>query len=93
LAEANQAIRNQLELFNNRIMKLIGRSRRQEFEEIDRPNLMPLPKPAHEYAERKMEIFDDRFGKTATLIASQLPVHGAVNCDGPKKLDTIEREK
>ena len=53
LAEANQAIRNQLELFNNRIMKLSGRSRRQEFEEIDRPNLRPLPKTAYEYAERK----------------------------------------
>ncbi len=53
LAEANQAICTQLEKFNNQVMKQVGRSRRQEFEEIDRPNLRPLPQMAYEYAERK----------------------------------------
>lgn len=53
LFEANQAIRKQLEWFNNKEMQAVGRSRRQEFEEIDQPNLRPLPEKAYEYAERK----------------------------------------
>ena len=35
-------------------MKGVGRSRRQEFEEIDLPNLRPLPEKPYEYAERKI---------------------------------------
>jgi len=34
-------------------MKATGKSRREEFEEIDQPNLRPLPVRRYEYAERK----------------------------------------
>jgi transposase len=53
LAEANQAIQKQLEWFNHKEMQAVGRSRREEFEAIDRPNLRPLPEKPYEYAERK----------------------------------------
>jgi transposase len=53
LQEANQALREQLEWFNNRTMQAVGRSRRAEFEEIDRPNLRALPERPYEYFERK----------------------------------------
>jgi transposase len=53
LAALNQAIREQIEVLNNKIMLAVGRSRRQEFEDIDRPNLRSLPEKAYEYAARK----------------------------------------
>ncbi len=53
LQEINLAIKEQLEKLNNKVMKSVGRTRRQEFEEIDRPNLRPLPEKPYEYAERK----------------------------------------
>ena len=43
LYETNLAIREQLRLLNNKEMKRIGRSWRQEFEEIDQPTLRLLP--------------------------------------------------
>ena len=52
--EANQAIKEQVEKLNTKEMKAVGRSRRQEYEEIDLPNLRPLPERRYEYAERKM---------------------------------------
>ena len=53
LAALNQAIREQLEVLNNKVMLAVGRSRRQEFEDIDRPNLRPIPEKPYEYAARK----------------------------------------
>ena len=53
LAEVNQAIREQLDRLNNKVMSAVGRSRRQEFEDIDRPNLRPIPEKPYEYAIRK----------------------------------------
>jgi transposase len=53
LHEVNLAIREQLDLLNNKEMQHVGRSRRQEFEDIDRPNLRPLPEKPYEYADRK----------------------------------------
>ena len=53
LGEVQQAVREQLEILNNKIMQRVGRTRRQEFEEIDLPNLRPLPERPYEYAERK----------------------------------------
>ena len=50
LYEVNQALKEQLEQFNQRPMQHVGRSRRQEFEEFDRPNLRPLPEKPYEYA-------------------------------------------
>ena len=53
LLELNQALKKQLVWFNNKEIQAVGRSRRQEFEEIDQPNLRPLPEYSYEYAERK----------------------------------------
>jgi len=52
--EANKAVKEQVEKLNNKEMKAVGRSRRQEYEEIDQPNLRPLPERQYEYAERKI---------------------------------------
>ena len=54
LQEVNLAIRELLEKLNTKVMQGVGRSRRQEFEEIDLPNLRPLPERPYEYAERKI---------------------------------------
>lgn len=54
LHEVNLAMRKQLELLNNKEMQHVGRSRRQEFEEIDQPNLKPLPEKRYEYVDRKI---------------------------------------
>lgn len=51
LAELNAAIRECLEKLNNRLLRRAKKSRRELFEEIDRPNAMPLPSRAYEYAE------------------------------------------
>jgi transposase len=51
LAELNAAIRECLERLNNRPMKKLGKSRRELFESIDRPNALPLPARPYEYAE------------------------------------------
>jgi len=53
LAEANQAIREKLDELNNKMMLATGRTRHQEFEDIDLPNLKPLPEKPYEYAVRK----------------------------------------
>ncbi|KAF0104964.1 MAG: Integrase catalytic region [Chloroflexi bacterium] len=53
LAEINRAILEQLNLLNNKVMLAVGRSRRQEFEDIDQPNLRPIPEKPYEYAARK----------------------------------------
>ncbi|HNQ43910.1 MAG TPA: IS21 family transposase, partial [Candidatus Cloacimonadota bacterium] len=52
--EVQTAIREQLEVLNNRTMQGSGQSRRQEFEAIDLPNLRPLPERPYEYAEWKI---------------------------------------
>ncbi len=53
LHDLNRAIAKRLDWLNHREMKAVGRSRQQEFEEIDRPNLRPLPNKPYEYAVRK----------------------------------------
>lgn len=53
LAEVNQALREQLDQLNHKVMLAVGRTRRQEFEDIDRPNLRPIPEKPYEYAVRK----------------------------------------
>jgi transposase len=53
LADLNAAIAQLLEELNNRVMRQLGKSRRQMFEEIDRPALTPLPDEPYEYAEWK----------------------------------------
>ena len=53
LPDLNVAIAALLENLNNRPMRRIGKSRRQLFEEIERPALAPLPPVPFEYAEWK----------------------------------------
>lgn len=48
--ELNTAISGLLEHLNNRPMRKIGKSRRQQFETLDRPAALPLPGTVYEYA-------------------------------------------
>jgi transposase len=52
-AEMNEAIRELLDVINNRPMKHLGASRRELFERLDRPALRPLPPNRYEMAEWK----------------------------------------
>jgi transposase len=53
LAELNQAMAELLEDLNGRVTRHLGASRRQLFEELDRPALGPLPGTPYLYAEWK----------------------------------------
>lgn len=52
-AEANRGIWPLLEALNNRTMAHLGKSRRQVFEELDQPELRPLPPQSYEFATWK----------------------------------------
>lgn len=51
IAELNRAIRDKLEVLNDRPMQKLGVSRRELFETIERPALVPLPAGRYELAE------------------------------------------
>ena len=51
LGELNAAIRELLEVLNSRTMKAVKRSRREQFEALDRPAALALPAAPYEYAE------------------------------------------
>ncbi len=51
LAELNAAIRELLETLNTRPMRKLKKSRRQVFEELDRPAALPLPPRPYQFAE------------------------------------------
>ena len=51
LRELNEAIRDLLSDLNARLMRRLGASRREFFETIDRPALLPLPAEPYAYAE------------------------------------------
>jgi transposase len=51
LSELNEAIRNVLGDLNARLMRKLGASRREFFDTIDRPALLPLPTEPYTYAE------------------------------------------
>jgi transposase len=53
LTELNRAILKLLEELNNRPMEHLGKSRKQLFEELDKPALRPLPQTPFEYATWK----------------------------------------
>lgn len=50
LVEANRAVRKLVEALNDKTMPHIGKSRRQLFEEIDQPELRPLPEKPYQFA-------------------------------------------
>jgi len=51
LAELNAAIRGLLDGINAKVTRHLGTSRRQLFEDLDKPALKPLPEAPYEYAE------------------------------------------
>ncbi len=51
LGEVREAVKPLLEKLNARPMRRLKKSRRQLFEELDRPTLRPLPARAHEFTE------------------------------------------
>jgi transposase len=53
LADLNAAIRERVDVINDRPMTITGVSRRALFEQIDRPALKPLPRTRYELAEWK----------------------------------------
>jgi transposase len=53
IAEINQALSQRLELLNSRPMQHLKKSRKEMFEELDKPVLRPLPLTAFEVAEWK----------------------------------------
>ena len=53
LGELNEAIREILGDLNARLMRRLGASRREFFQTIDRPALLPLPPEPYAYAERR----------------------------------------
>jgi transposase len=53
LADLNRAIRDLFDEINTRQMEHLERSRRELFEELDKPALRPLPEQPYEFAEWK----------------------------------------
>ena len=53
IGEANRAIAVLLEALNAKEMQHLGKSRRQLFEELDQPALLPLPEHPYEFARWK----------------------------------------
>ena len=51
LAEANAAIRERLDMLNNRPFRKLPGTRKSRFEELDRPAMLPVPEAPYEYAE------------------------------------------
>jgi transposase len=56
LEEANTAIRELLEKYNNRTFKRLKGTRREHFINIDKPALKPLPEQPYEYADWKVNV-------------------------------------
>ena len=50
LAEMNRAIQKLVGVLNGKVMVQYGKSRRQLFEEVDQPELRPLPEKAYQFA-------------------------------------------
>jgi transposase len=53
LADLNAAIRKLLERLNSKVMKRVGKSRKELFDTLDKPNLKPLPENPFEFTEFK----------------------------------------
>jgi transposase len=51
LSDLNAAIRGLVEELNARLMRKLGKSRREFFDQVDRPALLPLPAEPYQYAE------------------------------------------
>jgi hypothetical protein len=54
LGELNSAIAKLLEIYRDKVIKRVGKSRRELFLEIDKPALLPLPTIPYEYMSFKL---------------------------------------
>ena len=54
IAELNKEIERLAPLYHDKVMKHLGKSRRELFLELDKPALMPLPNTRYEYKEFKL---------------------------------------
>jgi transposase len=54
LAELNEAIWELLVKLNNKKLRKIGKTRKEVFEELDKPAALPLPEKRYEYADWKI---------------------------------------
>jgi len=54
LSELNQAIKELCEKLNNKKLRKIGKTRKELFEELDKPAALPLPAKRYEYADWKL---------------------------------------
>lgn len=54
ITEVNQAINKLIPLYLDKHMKSLGKTRRELFEELDKPALKPLPNNRYEYREFKL---------------------------------------
>ena len=54
IAELNKEIERLAPLYHDKVMKHLGKSRRELFLELDKPALMPLPSTRYEYKEFKL---------------------------------------
>jgi hypothetical protein len=54
IAELNKEIQRLIPLYLDKVMRHLGKSRRELFEELDKPALLPLPAHRYEYKEFKL---------------------------------------
>jgi transposase len=90
--EVNRAVRGLLEKLNTRPIRKLGRSRRELFEELDKPHLAPLPAGPYELAEWKINVrvnidYHIEFEHNYYSVSYQL-VHELVDVRATK--DTVE---
>jgi len=85
LSELNDAIRELLIKLNSRVMRHLGKSRRELFETLDRPALKPLPSTRYEFAEWKdarvnidyhIEFDNNYYSVHHTLVSERVRVRG-----------------
>jgi hypothetical protein len=79
----------------HREMKHLGQSRWELFVEVDQPAPAPLPQTPYEFARWKqtqdlLEILNDRYGRAATLVATQIPIQDWHACiPAPTLADSV----
>jgi transposase len=83
VAAANRSIRPLLATLNQKEMAHLGKSRRQLFEELDLPNLLPLPEHPYEFAQWKIarvhldyhvEFADHYYSVPYTLVGEEVRI-------------------
>lgn len=88
LVELNQALRRQLEDYNNRAFQKLDGSRQSLFAQLDRPALQPLPAERYEFAEWKeatvhidyhVEVDKHRYSTPYQLVHKKVDVRSTQN--------------